>query len=289
MKRTNFRAAAGWAALTMVSAAGCSPTQKSAPTAAKSVAVAGDAADVAKVATNDDVLVQFSLLSALASDDYLGTATIADVLHAGDFGIGTFDQLDGEMIVLDGAVYQALADGTVRPADPAGKTPFATVTFFLEDGRIDNLAAATLDDLDHQLDAKLPNRNTPCAIRIDGMFAALTLRSVAAQTPPFRPLVEAVKDQVTFEHQNIQGTLVGIRCPAWMGTLNVAGYHWHFLSDDRRIGGHLLACEFTGGMLQYDECQSVLIRLPGDEEFQTFDDQSVTQEDVDQIERQRAE
>ena len=280
MERAKLRAAAWWAAIAIGLAAGCSPTAR--PTAApstKSPIVADD--DAA------EVLVQFSLLSALAADDYEGTATLAEVLRAGDFGVGTFDRLDGEMIVLDGAVYQALADGTIQRPELTGKTPFAAVTFFHADGRIDDLSAATLDDLDHQLDAKLPNRNTPCAIRIDGTFAALKLRSVPAQTPPFQPLVDVVKHQMTFEHENLRGTLVGIRCPAWMGTLNVAGYHWHFLSIDRQIGGHVLGCEFADCSLQYDECASVLIRLPDDEEFQTFDEQAITQDDVDRIERQR--
>lgn len=281
MERAKLRAAACWVVIAICLSAGCSPSVHSAAGPEKTEpAVAGNLAD-------DDTLTQFSLLSALAADDYDGTATLDEVLRAGDFGVGTFDRLDGEMIVLDGAVYQALSDGTIRRPPLSGKTPFASVTFFHADGRIDKLSAATLDDLDHQLDAKLPNRNTPRAIRIDGTFAALTLRSVPAQTPPYQPLVDVVKHQATFDHGNIRGTLVGIRCPAWLGTLNVAGYHWHFLSDDQQTGGHVLGCEFADCSLQYDECTSVLIRLPGDEEFQTFDEQAITQGDVDQIERQR--
>ncbi|MEX2092411.1 MAG: acetolactate decarboxylase [Pirellulales bacterium] len=239
--------------------------------------------------TADDALVQFSLLAALAADDYAGGAPLRDLLAAGDFGVGTFDRLDGEMIVLDGTIYQALADGTVRAADLDGTTPFAAVTFFGEDGRIENLTAATLDDLDAQLDRKLPHRNLPYAMRISGEFAAVTLRSVPAQSPPFEPLVEVVKHQVTWQHHNVRGTLVGLRCPDWMGTINVSGYHWHFLSDDHTIGGHVLGCEFQNGSLRYDECTSVVIHLPQSTEFDEFDASEVTDEDIDQIERQRAQ
>ena len=175
------------------------------------------------------------------------------MLAGGDFGVGTFDRLDGEMIVLDGEMYQALADSTVRLADLDGTTPFAAVTFFKEDGRIDNIAAATLDDLNEQLDLKLLRRNSPYAIRITGEFAQLALRSVPAQSPPYQPLIEVVKQQVTWQHRNLRGTLVGLRCPHWMGTLNVSGYHWHFLTDDHKIGGHVLACRFERGSLIYDE------------------------------------
>jgi acetolactate decarboxylase len=238
--------------------------------------------------TTDDSLVQFSLLSALAADNYDGGAPLLDVLASGDFGLGTFNRLDGEMVVLDGKIYQALADGTVRVAKLDGTTPFAAVTFFNEDGRIENLAATTMDDLDQQLDRKLPRRNSPYAIRIAGEFAELTLRSVPAQSPPFQPLTEVVKHQATWQRHNLRGTLIGFRYPAWIGTLNVSGYHWHFLSDDHKTGGHVLACEFQRGSLRFDECTSVIIHIPQSKEFDGFDAHKVTERDVDEIERQRA-
>lgn len=113
-------------------------------------------------------------------------------------------------------MYQVLANRTVRPANLEGSTPFAAVTFFTEDGRLENLAAATLEDLDRQLDRQLPRRNSPYALRIDGEFSALTLRSVPAQSPPFQPLVDVVKHQTTWHERNVRGTLVGLRCPAWI-------------------------------------------------------------------------
>lgn len=258
---------------------GCSPAQKNAPVSIDTKPAA---------VTDGDTLVQFSVLAALAADDYVGGAPLRDVLAGGDFGVGTFNRLDGEMIVLDGKMYQALADGTVRLANLEDTTPFAAVTFFQEAGRIDRIAAASLDDLDEQLDRKLPRRNSPYAIRITGEFEQLTLRSVPAQSPPFKPLVEVVKHQATWQHRNLRGTLIGLRCPRWMGTINVSGYHWHFLSDDHKIGGHVLACEFERGSASYDECTSVMIHLPQSKEFDEFDASEVTEQDVDRIERQRA-
>jgi len=236
---------------------------------------------------DQESLVQFSLLAALAADDYVGGPRLDDVLANGDFGIGTFDRLDGEMIVLDGKIYQALSDGTVRPADLNGTTPFAAVTFFSEDGQLADLKAASLKDLETQLDRKLPRHNSPYAIRVTSELTQVTVRSVPAQSPPFRPLVEVVKDQPTWEHQNVHGTLVGLRCPHWMGTINVSGYHWHFLSDDHKIGGHVLACAFDKAAASFDECTSVTIRLPQSAEFDRFDANEVTEEDIKKIERQR--
>ena len=267
-----------WIGIVALLVAGCSPSPSQVP-ASKRVKPGAVVAD--------DALVQFSLVAALAAGDYVGDASLGEVLASGDFGVGTFSRLDGEMIVLDGASFQALGDGTVRTADMDQTTPFAAVTFFNEDGRLEDLAAARLNDLDEQLDRKLPHRNLPCAIRIDGEFSELTLRSVPAQSPPFRPLVEVNKQQITWQHRNVRGSLVGLRCPAWVGTLNVSGCHWHFLSDDRKIGGHVLACNFQDGLLRFDECTSLVIRLPQSSAFEAFDAGKITKQDIDQIERQR--
>jgi acetolactate decarboxylase len=237
--------------------------------------------------TVDDALVQFSLLASLAAGDYLDGPRLSELLAVGDFGIGTFHRLDGEMIVLDGHVYQASADGVIRQPSLDVTAPFAAVTFFDEDGRVENLAAHSLDLLDARINQSLPHRNLPYALRIDGEFSELTLRSVPAQNPPYEPLVDVVKQQVTWEHHNLRGTLVGLHCPGWIGNLNVTGYHWHFLSEDRQIGGHVLACQLKQGTLRYDACRSLVVRLPESDVFDRFDAQSIDQQDIDAIERQR--
>jgi acetolactate decarboxylase len=267
-----------WIGILALLVVGCSPSQRQLPVSATAKPTEVRA---------DDALVQFSVVAALAAGDYIGGPALREVLANGDFGVGTFSHLDGEMTVLDGTIYQALADGTVRAADLDQTTPFAAVTFFNEDGRSENLAAGSLNDLDEQLDRQLPHRNVPCAIRIDGEFSELTLRSVPAQSPPFQPLVKVIKQQVTWQHRNVRGSLVGLRCPAWVGTLNVSGYHWHFLSDDRKIGGHVLACKFQGGLLRFDECTSMVIHLPQSSTFEEFDAGDIKKQDIDQIERQR--
>ncbi len=269
-----------WIVVVTLLMAGCSPSSNHS-TASPSVESA--------TVTVDDALVQFSLVAALAAGDYVGSTPLRQVLSSGDFGIGTFSRLDGEMIVLDGNMYQALGDGSVRAANLHDTTPFAAVTFFGEDGRVDHIDAASLSNLEEQLDRKLAHRNTPYAIRVDCECSELTVRSVPAQTPPFQPLVDVVKHQPTWEHRNVRGTFVGLRCPAWIGTLNVSGYHWHFIRDDRKIGGHVLACAFRDGLVRFDECTSIVIQLPQSSEFDNFDADEIKKHDIDQIERQRTE
>lgn len=56
------------------------------------------------------------------------STSIADLLKHGDFGLGTFNELDGELIAFSSQVYQLRADGSARKAQPEQKTPFAVMT-----------------------------------------------------------------------------------------------------------------------------------------------------------------
>src|SRR5262249_40615492 len=107
----------------------------------------------------------------------------------------------------------------------------------------------------------LGQQNTFLAVRVDARFAAITLRSVHRQEPPYRPLDAAVKGQSVWTHAEVSGTLVGVRSPAWVGGLNVPGYHWHFLSADRTGGGQVLDCQALEGRVQYQVCRDWLIKL----------------------------
>ncbi|WP_172449328.1 acetolactate decarboxylase [Bowmanella denitrificans] len=49
--------------------------------------------------------------------------------------------------------------------------------------------------------------NQAYAIRIDGNFNTITLRSVPRQHPPYPAIDKVVKTQSVYTHQNIQGTL----------------------------------------------------------------------------------
>src|SRR5580700_10395755 len=82
-------------------------------------------------------LYQTSLMSALIAGIYEGEATYGEIRKHGDFGLGTFNQLDGEMIGFDGTFYQLRSDGSARPVAAEQKTPFAVVTFFHAEQELD--------------------------------------------------------------------------------------------------------------------------------------------------------
>ena len=222
-------------------------------------------------APDSDRITQVSVINALMVGRYDGVMPIPELLRSGDFGVGTLDHLDGEMVVLDGRAYQVRGDGVVAEVGPGRSTPFAVVTRFLTEGEFPCPEVANLTDLDARLDESLPQKNNFVAIRVDGRFSSLTLRSVHRQELPYKPLAEVAEGQSVWTHSDLSGTLVGIRCPAWVGGLNVPGYHWHFLSDDRKVGGHVLDCRVRGGRVRHDVCRNWEVKLDGSAEFNRAD------------------
>lgn len=191
-------------------------------------------------------LFQISTVGALVEGLYRGEVTVGSLREHGDFGLGTFDGLDGEMVVLDGRFYQIRGDGSVHEVDDEVRTPYAMVTRFPA-GPAKSLApCADLDELMHRVDRLRDSQNVFYAVRIDGEFDSIHIRSVE-RTPEGVPLVEAAAHQHEFQLQNVSGTIVGFWSPGYLKSILVAGYHLHFLSDDRTAGGHLLGC--AGRML----------------------------------------
>lgn len=234
-----------------------------------------------------DRITQISVINALMIGRYDGLMPIPELLRHGDFGVGTLDHLDGEMLVLDGRAYQVRGDGVVVEVGPDRSTPFAVVTPFEPDGEFACPEVAGLTDLDTRLDEALPQKNAFVAIRVDGRFASITLRSVHRQEPPYKPLAEVAQSQSMWTHSDLSGTLVGIRCPAWVGGLNVPGYHWHFVSDDRKIGGHVLDCRVREGRVRYDVCRSWEVKLDSSAEFNQLDLGKDQSRDLHRVESSR--
>ncbi|WP_373652249.1 acetolactate decarboxylase [Schlesneria sp. DSM 10557] len=245
--------------------AGCSqaPAVATQPAANGSNAPAENGAQTAtsSVSVPRDQITQISVINALMLGHYDGITTFEELLRYGDFGVGTLNQLDGELIILDGQGYQVHGDGTIDRVAPSAKTPFAVVTPFdrAEQQKLPQIES--LEWLDDHLDEAIGHPNKFIAVRIHANFATITLRSVKVQSPPYRPLGVVAKEQSVWTRENVTGTLIGIRCPKWVQGLNVPGYHWHFLADDLSLGGHVLKCAAGSALAEYDVCQEWLVRL----------------------------
>jgi acetolactate decarboxylase len=199
-----------------------------------------------------DTLFQVSTINALLNGDYKGAMTFGELKQHGTFGIGTFDGLDGEMIGLEGGFYQIRADGIAYPVLDSMTTPFAVVTVFEADRTVTVNDSMSYEGLQRAVDGLIPDTTIFYAIEINGTFTYIKTRSVPRQKEPYPPLVEAVKDQAVFEFHDVKGTIVGFWCPDSVRGVNVPGYHLHFITADRKAGGHLLACQLQQGTITID-------------------------------------
>src|SRR6476619_7570171 len=206
---------------------------------------------------------QVSTISSLLAGGYDGATTIGEMLRHGNFGLGTFNGVDGEMIVLDGQVYRATIDGRANLVEPSELTPFAVVVPFQPQSSIAVPAGQSLDQLEAALDALPYSASRIFAARIEGKFQTIQIRSEPKQNPPYRSLVEVIKtEQVVHTLNDVQGTLIGFRFPAAASSVNVAGWHFHFLSADKTRGGHVLALTTGEGVALVEEISDLRIRFP---------------------------
>ena len=214
----------------------------------------------------DQTVFQTSTVNALMEGASSGDMTMGELKTHGDFGLGTFDGLDGEMIELDGKVFQVRSDGHAHPVEDSTRTPFATVSFFKAD------ESARLDRPCDQAEmlatvaAMLPWQNIFHALRIEGRFDYVKTRAVAKQDKSVG-LEQAAREEPLFEFHGVEGTIVGFFTPDYLRGVNVPGYHLHFITADRSAGGHMLDCRVAEVTIKIHHTPEFELGTPGTEEF----------------------
>lgn len=196
-------------------------------------------------------IFQTSTMGALLDGVYEGNVSVRELLRHGDFGLGTFNRLDGEMLVNDGVCYQLRGDGSAAIADLDELTPFAAVTWFRPDRTIDVAASHHRAALKVCIDEVLESTNLMVAVRVTGYFSMIRTRAVTEQHPPYRPFTEATQDQKEVTLVDVSGTLAGFRMPDYYEqAISEAGYHAHFIDVDHRHGGHTIDYHLVRGTVE---------------------------------------
>ncbi len=223
-------------------------------------------------------------VNALVEGIYKQNIPLAEIKKHGDFGLGTFDALDGELVMLDGRVYQITSDGRVTQVDDDALTPFACVTFYKPLTHDEITHAMSYAEFLEWIYSLLPSQNLFYAFRIEGRFTSVKARSVPKQEC-YRPLVEVAQEQSIFNFQNIEGTLAGFYTPSFMSSLSVPGLHLHFLSTDLTCGGHLLECQPQKARVGVQFISTLELGLPISLEYLTWDFQRDMEKDLNKIEK----
>ncbi len=208
-------------------------------------------------------LFQTSTVQALLAGSYDGDVTLAEVLEHGDLGLGTLDGLDGELIVLDGEVWKAELDCTLTRPPASARTPYAVVVPFAPDAPVELRGPFGEDELEARLGERVSAARRPTAVRIDGRFAEVHVRSVPRQTPPYRALAEVIAEQHVSVLREVAGTMIGFCFPDALEGIEMAGAHLHFLDEDRARGGHVLSYTLLQASARLDGATRLHVELPG--------------------------
>ncbi len=217
---------------------------------------------------SQEYIYHYSILSALNDKVYTGNLKIKDLKKHGDLGLGTYNFLEGEMVIVNGTVYKILPEGKIVEAQDNELSPYAMITKFDVDKsfKIENIK--DYEALKTAISKNLPSENIFYAIQIKGIFGKVKCGTVTKQNPPFTKRLKKILDnRPVYEATNLSGTLVGLWCPEYMIDINAPGYHLHFIADDKSIGGHLLDIQITNAEAEIDVIRGYRLELPDNKEF----------------------
>ncbi len=211
-------------------------------------------------------VTQFAVLDALLAGAYESGMRVAEARAIGDFGLGCVDHLGGEVVIVDGMAIECTLDGPPVVMADDEVLPFAIVC------RFPDVAALAVGEQDFTgfaaaIEGALASRNLFHAVRFDGRLSSVRVRITPRQRHPLPRLAEVTSHQVETVEEAVRGTLVGFWTPAIYQGVAVAGLHLHFLSEDRRIGGHVLDLTVSSGDLRVAAYARFDLHLPTDDVF----------------------
>ncbi len=230
-------------------------------------------------------LFQTGLVDAFLAGMLDGNYRVGDLHQHGDFGLGAFNNFDGELLLLDGKLYQVKADGHAYAAADSLRTPFSVVNFFRPDTTFSLRRRLPQAQLFAYLDSAVRGTNKLLAIKLTGRFRYVKARSnPPVYQRPYPPVAALIGGQKIFEHRQVQGTFVGYRLPAYLQGINVPGYHFHFLTADHQAGGHVLDFTTDSVTVAVDELPSFSVELPTHPDFQRLNLAKNRQAELNKVE-----
>ena len=235
------------------------------------------------------IMYQVATLQALMLGYSRKVVTVGELLKHGDTGLGTFEGVGGEMIVVDGHCWCAANDGAVVEASEDTGVPFAAVTKMYEGRKLELSAVHDIEELKRRLDIAIEEDfglNSMHAVKIDGKFNKVSARSESAYKAHHVSLKDILaKSQKDFYFDNTKGTLVCVYYPDYMDGINAPGWHLHFVSDDRTCGGHVFDVDIDEAIAEINKIQRIDIQLPTEPAFDTYSLKQASQDEIKEVEQ----
>jgi acetolactate decarboxylase len=211
---------------------------------------------------SNNTVLQISTVSALEHGVFYPVTTVGELKKHGNHGVGAFEHMDGELILLDGKAYNGMYSGKVVLMDDNAPITYGAISSFKPNTTVSLQNIPSYAGLQQSIDKLLPNINNFYAIKAAATFSYLKYRSTAKQEKPYPPLSYVVAHQSIFEPTNIKGTVVGVRLPNFINGVYAPGYHLHFISDDLVKGGHILELRLADASVQIQYLSHMLIKMP---------------------------
>ena len=244
---------------------------------------------MAAISEARDKVFQVSTLQALALGYTRTVMTVSELMQHGEAGLGTFEDVNGEMIAIDGKCYRATEDGTVVEAGDDRGVPFSAVAFMDECREFEIFGDYDMAHLKDELNNRIEEvfgLNSMHVIQIKGTFEKIYARSEAPYRSHHVTLKSMLEEtQTSFEFDHIKGSLVGVYFPDYMDGINASGWHLHFISEDRTVGGHVYEIKMEQGLVRRSKKNSLEIQLPRDAAFDTYFLKTASEKEIKQVEQ----
>lgn len=219
--------------------------------------------------SNIDTFYQYNIWWAFVNKVFDGDLTVEKMKEYGDTGLGSFNMLDGEMVMIDGVAYQVREDGVITEGKDSDKIIYANAAFFEEESSINLTEVKDLESLKTELLQKLSSPNFFYVFKIHGTFKTMKCGGLAKQERPFDDGLDVlIPNRPVFEGENVTGTVVGFYCPDFIGNINAKGFHFHFISEDKKLGGHIMDFSFDDVLkVGIDKKTNYHFQLPDNDDF----------------------
>jgi acetolactate decarboxylase len=239
-----------------------------------------------QAAKNYNTLYQYGTAESFVGGLFEATLPLKALKQHGDFGIGAPGFLDGELVIYQGHAYQTQASGKTTEVPDSFNTALAFVTHFKADTIFHISGAQQQNEALAQLEQYVNQKNAAYAIKISGKFSYLKTRAFPPYTQkPYPPLATLLDRQKFFDIRNTNGVIIGYKLPPYLNGLSVEGYHFHFLSDQKDQGGHVL--DFIGSdfTVEIAKIKTFILSIPQDEDFMNYNFKTNIHNDLEKVEK----
>lgn len=218
-----------------------------------------------------DTVYQVSTYGAVFAGVLDGFVPLKELSKWGDFGIGSITGLHGEIAILDGIIHHFDEYGQTRSIDREDLTPKMLLSFFKTDQIVPLHTAATYEETKSAIEQALPSANIMYAIKIEGLFEVLRTKCYPAQPKPYPKGINTALSKHVRTYHNERGTLVGYLMPDHLGEISGLSYHFHFITEDGKYGGHMIDFTLIDGTAYLDYKHTLRLVLPTDKEYYQAD------------------